>query len=325
MLALACALLLPMIWIVAAQMGQGAHFADLPAAINAAANGDTILVRDGSYTGFYSNGKAVTLRGEGCTTTRIVGQPSGPAAHLVDTGGTFVPSGLRLEGGNPALLLLNATIELLDCEIVGAAGPGQGGPGMVVNSAAVTAARCTSLGATTTGQLVAVGGDGARVAVGSTFVADQCWFVADDVPGAVVRHDPVAVVGGVFGTVTLGQPMPRLQVVGSAGQDGTLDALQSVQVTLDGLVPNGFGFVAFGDPVFTPPAAPFASDLLVGGAGAAVFVTPLDATGRAQFADTPALIGGPLVGVPVHLQGGAWSPALGSVLTSNLAVHIAVP
>lgn len=392
-------LLLPAIWIVDAQMGPGAHFADLPAAINAAANGDTILVRAGSYASFYANGKAVTLRGEGCATTRIVGQPTGPAAHVVNTGGTFVLSGLRLEGGNPALLLLNATIELLDCELVGAAGPGQGGPGMVVNSAAVTAARCTFLGGTATGQLIAVGGDGARVAVGSTFVADQCWFVAGDVPGlspvtqfagrglscggrarldgcrarggnglfisgagveagstadvritgdatsyvaaglsggqlgsalrviggTVVRHDPVAVLGGVFGAVTIGSPMPRLRVDGSARADGTLDALQSVQVTLDGLVPNGFGFVAFGDPVFTPPAPPFASELLVGGAGAAVFVTPLDASGRAQFTYTPAAIGGPLVGVPVHLQGGAWSPALGSVLTSNLAVHIAVP
>ena len=399
MIACVASLLLPAIWIVDAQMGPGAQFADLPAAIAAAANGDTILVRAGTYTGFYSNGKAVTVRGEGRTSTRIVAQQLGTAAHVVNTGGTFVLSGLRLEGGNPALLLLNATIELLDCDLVGAAGPGQGGPGIVINDADVIAARCTFLGGSAIGQLVAAGGDGAHVAGGSVLVADQCWFLGGSVPGTspvtqfagrgvfcggrarldgcrarggngllisgagveagvtaivritgdatsyvaagfsggqlgsalrniggtIVRHDPVAVVGGVFGTVAVGQPVPRLLVDGAARADGTFDALQPVQVTLDGVVPNGFGFVAFGEPVFAPPSPPFATELQVGGAGSVVFVTPLDATGRAQFAYTPALIGGPLVGVPVHLQGGAWSPVLGSVLTSNLAVHIAVP
>jgi hypothetical protein len=310
-----------------------------------------------------------------------------------------VISGLRIEGGVPSLLLQNAAVELLDCEIAGSSGVGLVGAAVGMLDTYCIACRCTFQGGVALNTSVAVGGNAVASQGDSTFLADQCvmqggdalaagatlqvpgrgvWcigqmrldgcrvrggaassvgapgidvgsastlrivgdvssyvaagFVAGqpgtalrNLSGTVVQNGPITIVGSVSGSVGLGPSLPRLRVVGTARADGTLDALQSVQVTLDGLEPNGFGFVAFGDPVFAAPAPPFASELLVGGAGAAVFVTPLDATGRAQFAYTPALIGGPLVGVPVHLQGGAWSPVLGNVLTSNLAVHIAVP
>jgi hypothetical protein len=399
MIPLPSLLLLPTIWIVDAQMGPGAQFADLPAAIAAAANGDTILVRAGTYSGFSVNGKALTLRGEGMATTRILASALGMTVEILNAGGVFVLSGLRLEGGLPAMIVQSSAVELLDCELVGLSGAGAGGPGLSMNLANVVAARCTFTGGSVSGGIVAIAGDGVSIAGASTFVADQCVFLGGDLPsvgggfqqagiglrnsgqvrldgcrarggngqgiagagvtvtffasariagdatsyvaaglasgqfdvalrnafGSIVRHDPVAVVGGVSGTVVTSQPLPRLRLGGAVRADGTLDALQPVLVTLDGLVPNGFGFIGFGDPVFTAAAPPFATELLVGGAGSTFFVAPLDALGRLQFAYTPALIGGPLVGVPVHLQGGAWSPALGSVLTSNLAVHIALP
>lgn len=398
MLAFACSLLLPTIWIVDVQMGLGAHFADIPAAISAAANGDTILVRAGTYTSFALIGKAVTVRGEGGAATRIVGTPAAIAVQVVNSGGAVVLSGLRLEGSAPAVLLMNSFVTLLDCDLIGVDGLGLGGIGLTATDSQVVTSRCTFTGGAASGSLVALGGDAMRIGAGSTLVADQCVFVGGNAAGlapgiqivgrgllcsdsarldrrrlrggngaatagvgievaaggtvrlagdatayvasgfaggqlalavrnqssTVVRHAPVSVLGTVFGTISPGPTLPSLQVDGAARTDGTLDALQPVQVTLDGLVPNGFGFVAFGDPVFASPVPPFASELLVGGAGAAVFVTPLDASGRAQFAYTPALIGGPLVGVPVHLQGGAWNPVLGSVLTSNLDVHLAL-
>src|SRR4029077_1951436 len=43
---------LPTIWIVDSANGPGAHFTDLPAAIAAAASGDTLVVRAGAYMPF---------------------------------------------------------------------------------------------------------------------------------------------------------------------------------------------------------------------------------------------------------------------------------
>lgn len=391
--------LLPTIWIVDAQMGPGAHFANLPAAIAAAANGDTILVRAGDYAPFSIQGKSLTIRGEGSASTRVLCLTTGPAAQIDSSFGTTVLSGLRIEGGTPGLMLQSAAVELLDCEVAASTGVALAGHAVAVVDSYCVASRCTFEGGAGLGPLIAASGNAVSCQGDSTFLADQCVMLGGDVltpgssiqlpgrgvlcagqmrldgcrvrggagssagapgievassatlrivgdatsyvasgfaagqpgaalrnfSGAVVQNGPITFVGGVLGPIALGSVLPRLQVVGAARSDGTLDALQPVQVTLDGLVPNGIGFVAFGEPVFAQPMSPFATELLVGGTGAAIFVTPLDATGRAQFAYTPAAIGGPLVGVPVHLQGGAWSPALGSVLTSNLDVHIAVP
>jgi hypothetical protein len=44
-----------------------------------------------------------------------------------------------------------------------------------------------------------------------------------------------------------------------------------------------------------------------------------------QFTYTPAAIGAALVGVPVHMQGGAFLPPVFWASTSNLAVHVARP
>ncbi len=57
-------LVLPTIWIVDAANGPGTNFTDLPAAVAAAAHGDTILVRAGAYSAFQVSGKALAIRGE---------------------------------------------------------------------------------------------------------------------------------------------------------------------------------------------------------------------------------------------------------------------
>lgn len=52
-----------MTWIVDLANGPGTHFTDLPPAVAAAADGDTIIVRAGSYSGF-TTGKALMVLGE---------------------------------------------------------------------------------------------------------------------------------------------------------------------------------------------------------------------------------------------------------------------
>ena len=408
MITLPSLLFLPTIWIVDAQMGAGAHFADLPAAIAAAANGDTILVRAGTYSGFDLIAKGVTLRGEGATVTRIVSPSGTPAVRIVNATSAVVLSGLRVEGITAVTVVLSG-VELLDCEVVGRGSPTAttGGIGLTVGSSAlVVASRCTFVGgeagASASASTTIVAGDAVRVSasasLGNGFVADQCWLRGGDALGvggqhlggralnasgrarldrcrcrggdssgaggvaievtlggearvagdgtsyvvgglvgggraAAIRnvlanaivHAPVGVVGTFDGLVQTGPELPRLQVDGVVRADGSFEAQQPVQVALDGLVPNGLGFVAFGMPSFLPPQAPFASELLVGGAGSLFLAAPLDAAGRLQFAYTPAAFGAVLVGVPVHLQGGVVSPTLGSVLTSNLDVHVALP
>lgn len=405
MFALACSLLLPTIWVVDAQMSTGAHFADLPAAIAAAANGDTIVVRAGTYSRFDLVGKAVTIRGEGASTTHVV--DSSPV-RIVNAGGTVLLSGLHVTC-SPAMYVTTSRVELLDCEFVGRGGPSTvfGGGGLGVGTGAlVVACRCTFVGGLAGAQspfLFSLGGDAVRVDTGGSlghgFVADQCILRGGDgfgapgaqaqggcalntsgrvrldrsrcrggdsngvggkgvdstlggdvriagdatsyvvggsvagVPVASIRsvlgsatvHAPVSVVGAFEGFVQVAPELPRLQVGGAVRADGTFDAQQPVTVTLDGLVPNGLSFVGLGIPGLVPPSAPFASELLVGSAGSSFLVAPLDAAGRLQFAYTPAAFGSVLVGMPVHLQGGVVSPALGSVLTSNLDVHVAAP
>ena len=402
MLALACALLLPTIWIVDSQMGQGAHFADLPAAIAAAANGDTIVLRAGTYTGAFLSNKELTLRGEGADVTHVVGAFGGVGLMISGAPGSVVVSGLRLQGG-PGVHVFEAEVELLDCEVVGNAATLSlsAGIGLYANSGAVVrASRCMFLGGavvSTTSQfaapavrvagiaptMVAVlcllrGGDATGPASlthtgGDALVAsgrvrlDRCRLrggTGDDVPGVGIRvsqgaqlriagdatsyvsgglgpdgigraivnqastvrlHLPVAVQGAVQGFVSIQHELPRLQVDGALRADGSFEALQPVTVTLNGHGPHCLGFVAFGAPQFQPAQIPFATELLLDEATSFFLFAPLDAAGLLQFSYTPAAIGPFMVGVPVHLQGGAVVPWAGWALTSNCDVHVARP
>ena len=62
---------LPTIWIVDSANGPGASFTDLPAAVAAAASGDTLVVRAGAYTPFIVSGKALTILGAGAPVTHV--------------------------------------------------------------------------------------------------------------------------------------------------------------------------------------------------------------------------------------------------------------
>src|SRR5262245_50640672 len=84
--------LVPTIWIVDASNGPGTSFTNLPPAVAAAASGDTILVRDGSYSAFTVSGKALTIRGAGAqvTVVQAFGSPNGDTRiDNVPAGTTF--------------------------------------------------------------------------------------------------------------------------------------------------------------------------------------------------------------------------------------------
>jgi hypothetical protein len=66
-------------WVVDDTPGPGVAFTSLPAAVAAAASGDTLLVAPGHYAPFHVSGKALTILGDGNVTTFIDGPPvAGP-------------------------------------------------------------------------------------------------------------------------------------------------------------------------------------------------------------------------------------------------------
>jgi parallel beta-helix repeat protein len=88
--------------LVAARMlvvGPGG-FPTITAAVTAARDGDTILVRPGRYKeSVIVEGKTITIRGDGDRDTIVVGWDKGPAFMLVETRSTL--TGLTIVGGNP--------------------------------------------------------------------------------------------------------------------------------------------------------------------------------------------------------------------------------
>lgn len=88
-------------WIVDASSGVGANFTDLPAAVTAAQNGDSIVVRAGDYTGVRVS-KPLAILGE--PGARILWGGATYAGLIVtgiSAGQTFAASGLDIQLVNP--------------------------------------------------------------------------------------------------------------------------------------------------------------------------------------------------------------------------------
>ncbi|MBX3464535.1 MAG: hypothetical protein KF830_15305 [Planctomycetes bacterium] len=174
------ALLLPTIWIVDAANGPGTDFVDLRAAVLAAASGDTILVRAGSYGPVSLCGKALSIRGSGPAATvvagiTVLGVPLDEAVLL---------AGLRFEPAPgtkaPAVLVQGPGAVLVnDCQGLGPADR-RGWPGLLVlGQATLHATRCAFLGGDSTyvGPFASEGGRGAEVLVGARLAATGCAFL----------------------------------------------------------------------------------------------------------------------------------------------------
>ena len=147
-------------WIVDASNGPGTNFTNLPPAIAAAANGDTIIVRAGTYSSFLSTGKALTIRGAGAASTTIGPAPASPMTAneiaAVPAGMTFFVDGLKfapaVAGGFPQPPVPAAglsvtgpgTVVLADVTILGVSMASAGSPGLrVSNGAEVHLSRST--------------------------------------------------------------------------------------------------------------------------------------------------------------------------------------
>src|SRR4030095_4173101 len=93
-------------WIVDDTPGPGVHFTSLPAAVAAAASGDTLLVAPRHYEPFHVDSKALTILGDGHVTTIIGGPPIVGTTDYVNItappgGTTFRLSGVGLRRDLP--------------------------------------------------------------------------------------------------------------------------------------------------------------------------------------------------------------------------------
>ncbi|HEX6811252.1 MAG TPA: hypothetical protein VF384_06495 [Planctomycetota bacterium] len=180
-------------WIVDDTAGPGVHFTSLPAAVAAAASGDTLLVAPGNYAAFHVSGKALSILGDGNATTIIDGPPVSTSADYViiaapPVGTTFrlsgftirrgLASGSRLGISGVAGVPWTGTVVLTDVisEPLSVAFGGGAEQGLGVTGIAVHASRCVFRGSWVYVPVFspnAFGFHGARVNAG-LFVADAC-------------------------------------------------------------------------------------------------------------------------------------------------------
>lgn len=132
--------------------GPGFDFGNIPAAVAAAADGDVLVVRDGTYSNLLINGKSLTVVGEGPGVPHI----QGASIRNLGPGQRALLVGLKLTSAEEsALQIKNNTggVIVEDCVVIGASGshapllPVDGHAGaQIVNSTEVTFSGCTLTG-----------------------------------------------------------------------------------------------------------------------------------------------------------------------------------
>jgi hypothetical protein len=195
---------------VAPTAGPGVNFTNVQAAVNAAANGDIVLVRSGSYPSFSITAKDVDVVADSGASVTVAGF----AVRTLPAGRAIVVRGIVASGGDEAGAQIkncagHVTIE--DCVLVGADGNGiftspsfdpNGASGAVVDgSTAVAIVRCQLFGGHGDDYipltvLFGAGGDG-LFAEGSSIALYETTCVGGT--GGDVNDDDAAWTGGTGG------------------------------------------------------------------------------------------------------------------------------
>lgn len=130
--------------------GPGTQYTQIQAAVNAAADGDTILVRSGSYSGFTIDTKSLTVQGDGTTRPQLT---SGIIVRNLTVGRAVVLASLAVTNGNPAGLSCtndSGPVRVVDCALTGyfpyLYGDGGQGAQLTDDPAGIAFERCTLKG-----------------------------------------------------------------------------------------------------------------------------------------------------------------------------------
>jgi hypothetical protein len=213
--------LLQTTWVVDAAAGPGSHFTDLPAAIAAAADGDTILVRAGSYSAFTITAKELAIRGAGVGITIV----NGPSQLVLSTptSGINLFSGMTMHG---YLWATNgAKVTLLDCEILGTDAAATGSGALIVSQAEVFALRCRFTGGDAVGPPPsppfggAMQGGPAVTVQGGKFGAHDCDITGGSIAGTFAGQGGR---NGGWGLAVLDFATARIDSCSIVGGNGSL-------------------------------------------------------------------------------------------------------
>ena len=143
------------VWVVDDNGGPGVDFLDVDPAVAAASDGDTILVKAGSYSDLVLNGRSLSVVGEAGQLPAI----AGVGVRNVSAAGRVRIDGLKITSALEAGVQVKTCVGpvwIEDCVVTGGDGDGlftstawhpDGHPGIqVVDAAALTVARCTVRG-----------------------------------------------------------------------------------------------------------------------------------------------------------------------------------
>lgn len=286
------------VWIVDGSAGPGTDFTTLQPAINAAASGDTVLVRAGFYGSFQASGKALTLAaadaarpyiGEWTGASQITGLPSGTdftlrGLELRNLQATNNPGTLWIEdcllSGTPALLVNNCSdLVVAHSTAIGSNGgycPSYPGPSCFIPAAnGVTATNSHLVWLSSTAQ----GGQGApETALDPQFPSSQgaptAGAIGLSLLGGQLEGLRANFLGGAGGSAS-GSGGGSLVIVCQSGADGGtgLELNQSVASLRASVLSGGpagqgelcYPFFGGGTPTPTPNGIPGIPLNLLGG------------------------------------------------------------
>jgi hypothetical protein len=167
------------VFVVAPVAGAGVFATDIQAAVDAAGNGDLVLVRAGSYSGFTVDGKGVSVVADAGAAVEANGRV---LVRNISAAQRVLLQGLTIHGDDlvPALVTLNdpGPVWIQSCDVTGGTRSGPGLVAISVNSCpSVAIERCTMTGGdAVTGGPTNMGGPALHVANSKVAVSDsQCF------------------------------------------------------------------------------------------------------------------------------------------------------